>query len=274
MTTKILRLFSLTFMFMLVIQTSVAQSQPTAASESDEELAKRYFTLGQELYNRSDYAGALVQFEQSYKYAQKPALLFNIARCHESLGHPDEAIEYYERYMATNPPAEERIGARIENLRQLAAQKKAREQAQEQRLEETTQKLKHAEQQKVVVETRYQSRWRGVLGWTLAGTGGALMIVGGVMGGLAMSKATALEQKARDRVEYTTIKDDESRGSLFSTVAITGLAAGGALLVGGATFIYLHYRTPSTERTAKAPALWVSPHLTSNHVGLNAGLRF
>ncbi len=57
----------------LVMAAAPTQSR---AQETDDALAKKYYQLGKELYNRSDYEGALVQFKQSYKYSKKSGLLF------------------------------------------------------------------------------------------------------------------------------------------------------------------------------------------------------
>ena len=57
-----------------------------ARAEKDIELAKEYYDLGEKLYKRSDFKGAIVNFEKSYSYSKHPELLFNIARCQESMG--------------------------------------------------------------------------------------------------------------------------------------------------------------------------------------------
>jgi len=95
--------------------------------QSDEALAKQYYKLGEELYNRADYEGALKQFRQSHKYSKKPALLYNMARCYESMGRLTEAIKHYEAFLESSPQAPNApvIRARIGNLQKRLEAKPA-----------------------------------------------------------------------------------------------------------------------------------------------------
>jgi tetratricopeptide (TPR) repeat protein len=95
-----------------------------AVAQSDDELAKRYYKLGEELYNRADYEGAYKQFQQSYEISKRPALLFNMARCQESLGQHEKAIELLTEYLSSNPDNRTVIEARIANLRRLVERKR------------------------------------------------------------------------------------------------------------------------------------------------------
>jgi hypothetical protein len=102
---------------------------PPVAAQTDEELAKRYSKLGEVLYNRSEYEGALKQFKRSYDYSERPALLYNIARCHESLGQHEKAIDVYTKYLATKPRQRGIIEQRIKNLRRLVQKKREKQRA-------------------------------------------------------------------------------------------------------------------------------------------------
>jgi tetratricopeptide (TPR) repeat protein len=96
---------------------------PTLARADSTELAKRHYKLGEMMFNRADYAGAISQFKSAYRHSKKPALLYNIARCHESLGQHAEAIKTYEVYLESKPRDAEQIKARISNLQRLVQQK-------------------------------------------------------------------------------------------------------------------------------------------------------
>lgn len=88
------------------------------ALSDEEERAKAHFLAGQSYYDQASYADALREFAEAYRISQRPALLYNIARCHEALERWDDAIAMLERYLAAAPDAPDRpaIEARIAHL--------------------------------------------------------------------------------------------------------------------------------------------------------------
>ena len=66
----------------------VALAQPVAA-------ASEHFQAGQTLFTRGDYRAALQRFRSAQRLAPHRATLFNIARCHENLGEPRQALKAY-----------------------------------------------------------------------------------------------------------------------------------------------------------------------------------
>ncbi len=68
-------------------------------------------------HDRGDFAQAREELLAAYQLEQRPALLFALGQVELNLGHYKEAIDYYERFKATNPPpdqaalAEQAIGA-------------------------------------------------------------------------------------------------------------------------------------------------------------------
>jgi tetratricopeptide (TPR) repeat protein len=67
--------------------------------EADTTRAVHLNETGSELYAAGDYTGALLAFERAHALANEPNLLFNIAGCHEQLGHREQALEYYRRFL-------------------------------------------------------------------------------------------------------------------------------------------------------------------------------
>ncbi len=53
-----------------------------AQAETNDELAKKCYKLGSELYSSSNYEDALELFKKSYGYSNRHALLYNMGRCH------------------------------------------------------------------------------------------------------------------------------------------------------------------------------------------------
>lgn len=232
---------------------------PLAAQPSgqdDEELAKKYFQLGKELYNRADYEGALKQFKQSFKHAQKPALLFNMGRCHESMGQLERAIELYEKFLASKPKNSEAIQARIANLRKRLEKRPppatqptqpAVKQPTPTRPEPTRPEPTQPKEPEPapVPEAPHRVDQPGktlrTTGWVVLAAGGASLITGVVLGAMAADRSSSLEDAARDR-PWRELRDDYESGESLEVGQIASLAIGGALVATGAVLVYLGYR--------------------------------
>ncbi|MGE5185589.1 MAG: tetratricopeptide repeat protein [Acidobacteriota bacterium] len=68
-------------------------------------------------YDRGDFVHARDELLAAYQLDPRPALLFALGQVELNLGHYQQAIAYYERFMQTNPPpdqaalAEQALGA-------------------------------------------------------------------------------------------------------------------------------------------------------------------
>jgi tetratricopeptide (TPR) repeat protein len=74
----------------------------------ERDAARALFEEGRIAFEKARYAEALERMERAYSLAPIPDLLYDIARCHEQLGHTADAISAYERYVALAPPSQER----------------------------------------------------------------------------------------------------------------------------------------------------------------------
>lgn len=54
-------------------------------------------------YGLGQYEAALQTFTRAYSYLPDSALLRNIGRCHDQLGHVEPALEFYQKYLDTSP---------------------------------------------------------------------------------------------------------------------------------------------------------------------------
>jgi tetratricopeptide (TPR) repeat protein len=75
-----------------------------ARAQLDVESAKAHFAAGSHDFEAGRFADALGEFEKAYKLSGRAPLLYNIALCHERLGHAAQAIEAFERYLQSLPP--------------------------------------------------------------------------------------------------------------------------------------------------------------------------
>jgi len=254
-----------------------------AWAQSNEELAKRYYKLGEELYNRANYDKALEQFKYSYDHSKKPELFYNMGRCEEALGDLKAAIGHYEEYARSKPPDMERLRARIINLRQRLAKQQvnptplpkapAKPATLETFPEDSTafQKPSQRPQPHPAPEEGKALGRRGLAGWIVAGAGVALLGTGAALGAVAMDKAAQVEEGYKTSKEYADLADTEEAGKSMETGAIVCLSLGGAALATGAALLALHYLNKDTERPAAA---WIAPAVTTSGAFVGAGFRF
>jgi tetratricopeptide (TPR) repeat protein len=231
-----------------------------AAAQNDDALAKQYYKLGEELYNRADYEGALKQFSQSYQLSKRPALLYNMARCHESLGQHEKAIEIYGEYLKSNPENPAMIQARIDNLKRLI-EKKRKESAPPPGPTPTPDPTPV-----VPTDSPRPLRWPG---WITLGAGGALLVTGLALGLRAKIKEGEVEDANQKGTEYLEVKSAEDAGRTLAKASIALSVVGGVAAATGAVLLILDARRPSAERRA-----WLAPTLTPGGFAVAGGLRF
>ncbi len=86
---------------------------------SDDARARALFDAGQRAYDAGEYQLALELFERSRTLSGRAALLYNMGMCADRLRADDDAIRYFERYLAAAPDAANRedVEQRLEALR-------------------------------------------------------------------------------------------------------------------------------------------------------------
>jgi hypothetical protein len=85
-----------------------AQRRQRAQPETPEAIeARQRFETGVALFAASNYPGALVEFEESYRLRPVPVVLFNIAQTLKLLYRYADAIAAYERYLEGEPTLDE-----------------------------------------------------------------------------------------------------------------------------------------------------------------------
>src|SRR5207249_191197 len=81
--------------------TPVALIVALAAPKADpnESAARAAAAEAKTAYEAQDFSKALEKYSQAYSLKQAPRLLFNIAQCHRQLGHHEQAVTFFQRYL-------------------------------------------------------------------------------------------------------------------------------------------------------------------------------
>jgi tetratricopeptide (TPR) repeat protein len=253
-----------------------APSEPTestekTASESESEsikteLAKKHYELGEKLYQTSAYQEALQEFEKAYKLEARPALLFNIARCHEVMGQLEQAVSNYELYLKRDPYASNRsvVESRVANLKRRLKQQPAKPPA----AAEPPQPPQPPPP--APGPTERPASWRATTGWIALGVGAAALGTGIAFTVLAASKADEYESGVKEGKLYYELEEIDNTGAQYEKVQISMLVVGGVGVAAGAGLLLWHYLTPRGDGRRAT----VLPFATADGMGITGQVRF
>jgi tetratricopeptide (TPR) repeat protein len=236
-------------------------------SSNVEEVAKRYYQLGAMLYARSDYEGAMRSFKEAYRLTPRAALLYDVARCQESLGRHRAAIVSYSDVLRIAAPAEtapgtpldgDQIRQRVTNLRELV-RKQDEERIAAERAREEAERAAHAHPPKRLA----------LAGWITTGMGAATLVTGAILAGLAHARQSQVGQAGHDGQDWSQAASLDSQGRAFRTSSIALFAVGGVAAATGVTLLILDARRPRAERR-----VWFTPTVGPQQAGFVAGGRF
>lgn len=189
-----------------------------------------------EAFAAKRYDESIGLFEQAYALDANPNYLFNIGRVYEEKGDLEQAVAHYQKFVSQPGVDLESREAATERLKVLRA---ALQQLQEEKEEEPP--PEETDLKPLTGPTDSQDdegpsdRKRGqrIAGYALLGVGGAGLIVGGVLGGLAQSNADDADS-AEFVDDALRMRDDARRQARAAdAMFITGgvLAAAGLVLV-------------------------------------------
>lgn len=228
----------------------------TRLVSADETTAYEHYRHGMVLYKHGDYDAALHEFESAHALEPAGNLLYNIAQSHWRLGHHEEAIRYYQRYLEAAPDAPNRpaVEIRIENLRVQLADSDSNPPL----------RLQLGEQgpRNPGAQATDSTDWLQVAAWTTAGVAVATLAVG-VGFGLAADEASADASRAV-RFDMADIDDGQRLESLQYVFL-------GAAAVSATTSVLLFILDGQTS--ADGNTATVSPLLTAGHIGVSGQIR-
>ncbi len=104
---------------------AAAAAAPTGDALDKKQLAdaKKHYGDGDTKFKAGDYAGALVEFQAADNIKATPQTARYIGLCHDNLGHFQDAVTMYERFLANVPPKMaaqgDEIRARVAAIKQL-----------------------------------------------------------------------------------------------------------------------------------------------------------
>ena len=222
-----------------VALTHFQPDESTATPEQNSE-AEALSDQAVEAFNDKRYDESIDLFEQAYALNSNPNYLFNIGRVYEEKGDLQQAVSHYQRFVSqpgvdldSREAATARLKVLREALRQLQEEKQEKQVAAD---DETTppEPIPVTDEGPTDDEPRPdRKRGQRIAGYVLLGAGGAGLIVGGVLGGLASTKASDADS-AEFVDDALRMRDDARRQARAAdAMFITGgvLAAAGLVLV-------------------------------------------
>ncbi len=211
--------------------------------------AAELFKKSADAYLHGDFAQAVALLDEAYTLDPQPVLVYNKARAHEGLGHVDEAIASYEKYLADEPTSPDR-GAIEQRLVTLRHQRDERAALAKDRAAVENERAAVEKERATVTEPPPEApRRRSVLPYVVMGAGGLGLIGGAAFGLMAKSRE---DDATSERVQRTSIELRDT-GETFATVSNISFIAGGALVAAGAVWWVLDMKSTKRRGTTAMP---------------------
>lgn len=223
---------------------ALARPSVGLAAETDPDVlarVERKAAEAREAYQAQDFEQAVALYLEAWRLAPAGAILYNIAHIYDrKLKELDLAIEFYRRYIAS-PDADPAAAARAtRRIRELKAEKAAREEAELERMRARREPAPQpeptparADTVRAPVETTDPGADQRLMGWIGVGVGAAMLATAGGLGVAAQSRAddfgasVSLDQKKSFRDE----------GETFALTADVLYAVGGVAAVTGVVLL-------------------------------------
>lgn len=268
----------------LRVAAPTATSAPVAAAPAENgETFESLVEQARTKFKDKDYVGAVALFERAYAVQPEPAILFNIGRIYEEANNIDAAIAYYEKFiadesveMAQRDKALQRLQA-LEKIVEIRKKEEAKRNPKPAQPGPTptpepdkTQPGPVGPQPGPGVEPGTdkqpppQNKLLRPIGYTMLGVGAALLIGGGIAGGVARKQHTLFE--GADTLDAR--RDAGERGKSLAATADGLFIAGGVLAAVGVILLVI----PKARKSRAVQAL--RPSASPREVGLGYVYRF
>jgi tetratricopeptide (TPR) repeat protein len=107
----------------LVLTLSLGVVRVPSALAEGEDPARTLYKNAQREYKDGQFEDALRDYSEAYKLKPLPGFFFDIAQCHRLLGHTDQAVFFYRRYLELAPHSANAPTAEALLKRMVAKQK-------------------------------------------------------------------------------------------------------------------------------------------------------
>lgn len=211
-------------------------SEQAAGEQASDDEARMHFRLGRAYFDSGRFHDAAREFQLAYDESGRPALLYNLYVSHRDAGNLRASVEALRAYLSQADNIENRaqLAARLENMEGLLArQAGVHTEVHIDRGPEGGEPSEADASAATASGTETPAAHGGggpwMPGFLIAGGGGLLVLVGAVLGGVALADKSILEEDFNcdaDGVCDPGFEDLASRGS-----ALAGAADG--LLFGG-----------------------------------------
>lgn len=216
--------------FVLAPLFAAVLAAPLLAHADPKAEAQVHLDKAMEAHGQSNFALAADELQAAYALDPNPDLLYAIGQVYAKLERCPEAITYYQRYLATKPPAQAMVDTK-------QAIKSCEEQA------PPPPPIEQPAPAPVVIAPAAHSRWyKDPVGGALVVSGVASAVIGFVLYGGARSDLDAAED-APNVAKYDELVDHARSRRTYSVLLI----GGGALLIGAGVARYVLHDRESRE---------------------------
>jgi tetratricopeptide (TPR) repeat protein len=228
-------------------------------------------------FKDKDYVGAVALFERAYAVQPEPAILFNIGRIYEEANNIDAAIAYYEKFIADESvemSQRDKALQRLQALEKIVEIRKKEEAKRNPKPADTGPKQPDPNDKTQPGPVGPQpgpgtqpggdttpaapNKLLRPIGYTMLGVGAALLIGGGIAGGVARKQHGLFE----DADTLDARRDASDRGKNLAATADGLFIAGGVLAAVGVILLVI----PKARKSKAAQAL--RPSVSPREVGL------
>jgi hypothetical protein len=189
----------------LILPLSASLPTPLRAQEAastEDERALQLYQSGETAFGEGHFEAALVLFEQAYTLSRRPGLLYNMAICADRLRRDDDAIRWFEGYLAETPSeAPNRVDAAQRHDALVAARARRTREAEAASAAEAARVQADAQ---TSVATSAQDVTQEAWFWGVLG-GGAALVVGGIVVGVVLGTQAPSAERGSDGMIITAL---------------------------------------------------------------------
>lgn len=258
---------------------SVVSAAPadSTGEESPKARADALSDQAVEKFEAKDYEGAVELFEQAHRIDPQPNYLFNIGRVYEEEGDLEKAVEYYQRFVGESGvdlQSRQIATERLKVLREALAQIRQKQEPAPSTAGEAEPAPGSGDPDRDRPQDRERTKKLRIAGYSLLGIGGAALIAGGAVGGVALGTT-------RDAEDAMFVDEQQRlrRKARSQAGAADGLfIAGGVVAVVGLVLVLSTLRVgqgrAATSPKATARRTTFAPAIGPRGVGFGLMHRF